>query len=269
MSISFGFIRLRPKLVLLIFTLLVVVFSTPSTSNAAGESVSFVNMLSIGCAGSATGFKWHATAPGHYNVHTVVDAGGLRYMNENVPGLIGNVDWPWHIYASTSGGPTTGSFPIPNDTPISIRLEMTNSPGGTPLAGIIITLSKCNGGSVVSVTSIFGGGSSTTFFNPGDSRIDGRPGDRIVVWCNAPDTIVVYGVKETDSGGFHLASFSNKALLKAGPKGIYIAVKNNGIVSISTDGKGNYWVAWNGGEHSANGQPGWGFAKGFTCDFPK
>jgi hypothetical protein len=108
------------------------------------------------------------------------------------------------------------------------------------------------------------------FFSPGDNRLDPRPGDRIAVWCNPPDTVVVYGVKETDSGGFWLVSFSNKELLKMGKNvGIYKPVPNNGQVSVSTDGQGNYWAAWNGGEHGADGQPEHGFAKGFHCDFPQ
>jgi hypothetical protein len=107
------------------------------------------------------------------------------------------------------------------------------------------------------------------FFNPGDNRLNPQAGDRIAVYCNQPDTIMVYGVNETDSRGFFLASFSNKALLTAGMKGIYKSVVNNGVVSISTDGQGNYWAAWNGGEHHADGQPGHGFAKGFQCSFPQ
>jgi hypothetical protein len=103
--------------------------------------------------------------------------------------------------------------------------------------------------------------------NSSGDRIDWRPGDRIVLWCDMPDTLVVYGVAD-DSHGFPLASFKYADLLKAGPRGITKEpAGNNGTVSASVDDQYNFWVAWNGGQYGADGQPDHGFAKGVKCTF--
>lgn len=112
---------------------------------------------------------------------------------------------------------------------------------------------------------------AVTWFAPGDGRIDPRPGDRLAVWCNAasnPQDVVVYGIADNQpdwNKGFYLASFANADLLKAGHGGITKALGPNGTVSMMTDGKGEFYVAWNGGQYGANGHG--DFAKSFTCDF--
>lgn len=109
------------------------------------------------------------------------------------------------------------------------------------------------------------------WFDPGDSRVEPKPGDRLAVWCNVnanPPNVVVYGVAGDQpdwNKGFWLATFVNADLLKAGPSGI---TKNavEGIVSMMQDGKGHFYVAWNGGKYGATGQGIW--SKSFTCNFP-
>ncbi len=101
------------------------------------------------------------------------------------------------------------------------------------------------------------------WFNPGDGRVNGQPGDRLVVDCDE-DRIIVYGVND-ESLGFLLAAFSNEEVLAAGPAGIYVDLGEEGVLSISGDGVGNFWAAWNGGKFNATGQGDW--AKGFHCDF--
>ncbi len=102
------------------------------------------------------------------------------------------------------------------------------------------------------------------WFNPNDGRIDGKPGDRLVVWCNQPDQLVVYGVSD-DSKGFLLSVFSNKAIRAAGPNGLTKSLDQFGKLSVSEDSQGNFWLAWNGGIFKATGKE--PFAKGFNCQF--
>src|SRR6202008_1813637 len=40
----------------------------------------------------------------------------------------------------------------------------------------------------------------TTFFNPADGRIDPRPGDRIAIWCDAPNVMTIWGVGNDSKG---------------------------------------------------------------------
>jgi hypothetical protein len=100
----------------------------------------------------------------------------------------------------------------------------------------------------------------------GDGRADGRPGDRIAIYCDAPDSLVVWGI-DNESRGFPLTTFSAQQLKRAGPRGITRKLGSLGSISASVDAKNNFWVAWNGGVFSANGLPNRGFAKGFQCKF--
>src|SRR5205823_1324803 len=110
-----------------------------------------------------------------------------------------------------------------------------------------------------------------TFFNPGDGRVDPRPGDRIAVWCNTretPPNIVIYGVGDSTNGshGFFLGRFTFVELLAAGKKGITrSAGRGNGLISAVADAQGNFYVAWNGGLFKATGVG--DFAKTFSCNF--
>lgn len=106
-------------------------------------------------------------------------------------------------------------------------------------------------------------GESDAGFNPIDNRIDGRPGDRIAVYCE-PDALTVYGVGN-DSKGFLLASFSKVELQDAGVEGVFKDVGANGTISASMDDQSNFWVAWTGGQFGASGQG--DFAKGGVCAF--
>jgi hypothetical protein len=79
--------------------------------------------------------------------------------------------------------------------------------------------------------------SAVTWFDPGDDRVDPRPGDRLAAYCNTtanPLSINVYGV-EDDGKGVFLTTFNNVDLLKAGPKGIIKSVNGLGTVSMMQD----------------------------------
>ncbi len=100
-----------------------------------------------------------------------------------------------------------------------------------------------------------------TFFNPGDGRVDPRPGDRVAVYCSA-DKITVYGVLN-DSRGVFLATFSHADLIQAGAAGITKKVEPRGTVIISLSGTSSFYVRWTGGPAAATGVK--SFAKAFTC----
>ncbi|MFQ3534805.1 MAG: hypothetical protein SNJ58_02920 [Aggregatilineales bacterium] len=108
--------------------------------------------------------------------------------------------------------------------------------------------------------------STSPYFDPGDCRVDPRPGDRLAICCEA-NRIVVYGVAN-NSRGFLLSTFDFEDLAKAGPGGIYIDKKLDGVISASMGKSEHMWVAWNGGQYNATGQPNQGFAKLVRCPLP-
>ncbi len=129
-------------------------------------------------------------------------------------------------------------------------------------AGTVLTLNVSNGQTASGPCT-----STATWFNPGDGRVDAKPGDRIALYCDQTSrALIVYGVRN-DSTGFYQGRFAYKDLLAAGKNGLSVNNGTNGVVSASTDGKGNFWVAWNGGQYGANGRPDQGFAKGIACTF--
>jgi hypothetical protein len=95
-----------------------------------------------------------------------------------------------------------------------------------------------------------------TWFNPGDDRVDPRPGDRIAVYCNRANEVTVLGVADdvpSNRSGFLLATFKYDDIVEAGERGLTRSAGATGTVSISLI-KGWFWVAWNGGKYKATGQ---------------
>jgi hypothetical protein len=146
---------------------------------------------------------------------------------------------------------------------------MTFSANGTDISNTLWTVSCSSGGvATLTIADVLAGSASVSvpsiqFFNPGDNRVDGKPGDRLVVDCTTSDKIIVYGVAddlESPRNGFYLTTFSYKALAEAGPEGLTQSVSGLGSVSASLI-NGWYWIAWNGGKYHANGQG--GFVKNF------
>lgn len=107
---------------------------------------------------------------------------------------------------------------------------------------------------------------SVDFFNPGDCRVDPRPGDRLAICCEA-DQIVVYGVAN-NSRGFLLNTFNFEDLVRAGRSGIFVDKTPDGVISASMSKSQHIWVAWNGGQYNATGLPDQGFAKLVRCPLP-
>jgi hypothetical protein len=107
-------------------------------------------------------------------------------------------------------------------------------------------------------------GNAAEFYDPYDARIDPHPGDRLAVYCNQKDQVVVYGIDHTQADfrkGFLLAVFKLDEIRAAGDKGLTRNLGENGTLSISLI-KGWYWVAWNGGKFNAAGEDIW--VKNFT-----
>jgi len=126
---------------------------------AAGPTWTVVSVDAIDCAGSATQFSMElagVTDPSSNYWRTIVDAGGNRYMDENAgnPSAADNGPYSWSLYNSSSAGPVTATFPLPNDTPITVQLLLTNGSGGPAVSGAIVTFDKCNGGVVTSIVPL-------------------------------------------------------------------------------------------------------------------
>ncbi len=114
-----------------------------------------------------------------------------------------------------------------------------------------------------------GAASTVQFFNPGDGRVDPRPGDRVAVYCNTadnPPNLVVYGI-DNASHGLWLSKFIFADLVKAGPKGILRKVEPKGSVFAVVDANNYFTVQWFGGPAGATGSK--DFAKSFTCSFAR
>jgi hypothetical protein len=163
--------------------------------------------------------------------------------------------WDDGVIVSSSSATGTGG---------DISLSNTINPyaGGAPGVGLVLVE---NGGTVWVLDPYVPTECATrgakTFYNPGDGRVDPRPGDRVAVYCSA-DKVSVYGVMN-DSRGLFLATFTHADLIKAGAAGITKKVEPRGTVIISLTGTSNLYVRWTGGPAAATGVK--DFAKAFTC----
>ncbi len=220
-------------------------------SAATNNSISY----SVGCtkinwvSGSITPDRNTTGAGSETITVTVTDGAGTVLVSVSINAPLG--------VAGNPGNPTYATSPQYN--PLTLTIE---SPAGNGFSKqtVYSTEGACAGLSTLSKSS-----SEPQFFTPGDGRIDGKAGDRVAVYCNpSEDRLVVYGVD--DSGkGFYLTTFSHSALVVAGSQGLTKHLGITGDVSLSGDGKGTYWLAWNGGPYRANGQG--DFPKKFSCIF--
>ncbi len=123
-------------------------------AQAANVSWTVTSLNSIGCNSSNIGFTTDVSGitsfPTTLHFLTTVDAGGIRYMDEDAgtPGTDGN--YSWHLYYSNSGGPATNAWPITPNTLITVHFDLIKGPGGPVVFSDTVVLSKCNGGSIVS-----------------------------------------------------------------------------------------------------------------------
>jgi hypothetical protein len=129
------------------------VLSMSFAAAAAAAPVWTVNSLNaIGCASNVTSFSTTvsgASGVGPERFRTIVDAAGLRYMDEDAGIPATNGAYGWNLYTSSSGGPTTASWPIPPATPITVNFEFINGVGGPVIFQRQVTLSRCDGGTII------------------------------------------------------------------------------------------------------------------------
>src|SRR5439155_3276142 len=122
--------------------------------------------------------------------------------------------WQNQITVPVSGGSYSGTVDFAGFTMAQIRLVVWSSTSPYSYVDELVSTPCSSGGP--------GSGSGNW---PGDDRVEPRPGDRIVVYCNAGNrTVTVFGVLDDSQGAF-LATFKYIDILKAGGKGITKSVE--------------------------------------------
>ena len=119
----------------------------------AQPSWTVVSLNTTGCASGNIGLTTllsGVTFPTTLHFHTLVDSGGLRYMDEDAgTPASGNGTYGWHLYNSSSGGPTTATFPIPPMQPITVTFDLADGgPLGPVVSHEVIVLTRCDGGEI-------------------------------------------------------------------------------------------------------------------------
>jgi hypothetical protein len=167
-------------------------------------------------------------------------------------------------------GQSVGPFPVPAGK--VYRFTFSGAASGSilmfpPSGGTVI---NATGGTIFwTLTDETSDCQPAQFFNPGDARSDGRPADRVVVYCNTsanPPTLDVWGVTN-DSKGHRLYTFNYSDLVAAGSGGILKKVEPLGSVSARVSGNNTFVVRWFGGPAGATGAG--DFAKVVICDFKR
>ena len=186
--------------------------------------------------------------------------GNIVYSQLGTPYPIsgsGTSNWQYSDNVVTVGNGTT--------MPYDFSYTLTWKANGQNFAELTITGHCANGVANSTVNNSSSGGNSASPFT--DGRVDGRPGDRIAIYCKTDtNTLEVWGI-DRSGNGFLAALFDYYAVVGAGSAGVTRYIGINGSISASVDSQNNFWVAWNGGQYNATGQG--DFAKGFHCDYPK
>ena len=106
------------------------------------------------------------------------------------------------------------------------------------------------------------GAGSGTFFNPGDGRVNGLPGDRLVVYCNTGGffpNLDIY-VIAPGGAGKHLAQVLASDLLKPN---FSLNLGSNGILTGGVNMNSAGYVALQGGPYGGTATGDW--LKTFSC----
>jgi hypothetical protein len=115
-------------------------------SHAAGESWSVTGIDRVGCDDRSWRVNLLASGVdgGSYVHRTVVTAGGKVYMNEVSTGSAAEGEtYYWGLYAVQSGGPTTGSWPVPAGQPFKAVFTLER-PAGTVLSSWTMVTRSCD-----------------------------------------------------------------------------------------------------------------------------
>lgn len=136
-----------------------------SANNAAGRAPAGTSLDwavqsldTIGCEADETSFTTLVSGyvGGVERFRTTVDAGGHRYMDEDAGSPSGDGEFEWGLYDASSGGPVTAAFPLPPDTPVTVNFQFIHDVGGPVVFHRRITLSQCNGGSIMDDQLVIG-----------------------------------------------------------------------------------------------------------------
>ncbi len=242
----------------------------PAKAAASITAIRITNVTVLAAANCASG--------DHIVDHSIVV--------EGTPG--GSGSFQMQTTLSGSGVPFVYAPVTVPDARLGVAIDSYGGPGGntwfngtgwTSLNGTaIITVSVAGAGSAVLTVNCatrtytvqnYGSGAGSTFYNPGDGRVDPRPGDRLAVYCNTganPPTVDVWGVLN-DSSGRRLFTFTFASLVAAGDKGITRKVEPLGTIFLRVDANNNFLASWTGGPAAATGVK--DFAKSFTCAFAR
>lgn len=258
---------------LLCVALLVVALSgTSKVAQAAGVTISIsqVNGIQATCNGAGGNARILVNYTVSVNVPTGsslilrVSVSAPGFSSDNLSGLFPpagfQYDGPYSNSKSTFVSRTYGSS-IPANSLFTITYYNGIGSGGDTIQ-INCSTGALVGGANVSAFNI-------THFDPADGRIDGKPADRIVIYCNptaTPPSIDIYGIAN-DGTGFFLARFKFSLVVRSGKRGVLLRPVGKGKISLLVDANNNFYAAWNGGPYNANGQG--DFAKSFTCPFSR
>ncbi len=124
-----------------------------AASAQAQASWDVVSLDTTGCNSGNIGFTTVVSGitsfPTTLHFHTLVDSGGLRYMDEDAGTPGSNGTYSWHLYQSSSGGPITGTWPIPAGQPITVTFDLADGGATGPVVSHrVITLTRCDGGAI-------------------------------------------------------------------------------------------------------------------------
>ena len=138
--------RLRRNLWLLLTVVAGLLGLSAAPSHAAGESWSVTGIDQVGCEDQTWTVPMTTTGVdgGNYHYRTVVTSGGLIYMNELYQSIAEEgADLAWGLYAVQSGGPTTGTWPIPTGQPFKAVFTLER-PVGTVLSSWTMVTPSCD-----------------------------------------------------------------------------------------------------------------------------
>lgn len=116
-----------------------------------------------------------------YFFHTRAFQSGKLFMNENFNTTDTDGSGNWGIYADTSGGPTTGTYPMTPGVPVQIYLALESAPGKA-ISTWKIVLASCDTGVVVSSAAVGADNDGDQVSLPTDA-CDGAPAPSATDGC--------------------------------------------------------------------------------------
>lgn len=111
-------------------------------------------LTSSGCGDGDTEFAINMTgvSTGTWYFDTIATAGGQTYMDEYFGWSFPDGAGSWLLWDSNDRGQQTASFPIPQDTPITVTMTLRDSTA-VPMYRTVVELSQCNNGVITSNVS--------------------------------------------------------------------------------------------------------------------